>query len=140
MMLKEQAGGGFIHVPDLGLRSSLPALSYLGRGGAGLDSRGAPSVGGWQQGKLRRGPHCLWHEACTDTCQPVNPRMAHVACGLPCPQPGPACTPTTPPSGMAQSVLPDEDIKVPGRGRAEPRGPGHSVLCSDGGTDPVLAP
>lgn len=84
----------------------------------------------------------MWHRP-LNTRQPVNPRLArggrgHCAhqlhLGFRSPQPGPSCTPPAHPVGWHCPCSPDEDTKAPGEGRAEPHWPGHSVLCSDGGT------
>lgn len=47
---------------------------------------------------------------------------------------GPPALPPAHPVGWHCPCSPDEDTKAPGEGRAEPHWPGHSVLCSDGGT------
>lgn len=77
----------------------------------------------------------MWHKACTqhmparqskDGLQPRRTPASPVA-----------SAPLTPPphlGGWHCPYSPDEDTEALGEGRAEPHWPGHSVLCSDGGT------
>lgn len=58
----------------------------------------------------------------------------HSTCGLPPLSRSPSAPPPPHPGGWHCPCSPDEDTEAPGEGRAEPHWPGHSVLCSDGGT------